>query len=337
MHPSLFPPPSYPTPILEGRKLDCEETRLWIKNDGLAHPVYGGNKVRKLQRIVREAERKKARRILTFGAAGSHHVLTTALFARASGLGAAAIMTSQPTSREVIETLRASLGQGVELYPAQTALDVPSAFRRAWKRTDFVVPPGGSSVAGVLGYVDAVGELTRQVREKLLPEPDLIVVTLGSGGTCAGILAGVTLHGLASRVLGVLVLKNPLARWLVLGLAHRALTALSWRVKLSDLSGRLQIDARYVGTGYGQTTWEGEEAMAIAQSELNLTLDRTYTAKGFAATLGLIRSSRRRYRRVLYWHTLSCAPFEPLLVSAPPLEALLPEVRALLTGDGDPH
>src|SRR5262249_31498345 len=159
-------------------------------------PLYGGNKVRKLVRLVEEAKRRGAKRVLTIGAAGSHHVLTTAIYCRAAGIGCAAAMFPQPVTPHVRETLRATVGQGAEIYPVERFSLVPWAIASAFRRGDYFVPPGGSNLVGTLGYVDAMSELAQQLGELAAPTPDWIVAALGSGGTVAGIAAGVRLLGL---------------------------------------------------------------------------------------------------------------------------------------------
>ena len=175
-------------------------------------------------RVAVEARRHDARSILTFGAAGSHHVLTTALFAAAQGLSTGAILVPQRATPHVVDTLRAAIAGGVEVHPASGFAGVPYVFARARRRGDYIVPPGASNPLGTLGYVQAMLELALQLRTGECPEPDLIVVPVGSGGTAAGLLAGAVLAGLKSRVLGVAVMNGPFARRHVVSLARRTFT-----------------------------------------------------------------------------------------------------------------
>src|SRR5690606_22867766 len=105
--------------------------------------------------------------------------------------------------------------------------------------------------------------------------PDVLVVPLGSGGTCAGLLAGVAACGLATRVIGVLVVRNPGARWLVQALAAAALRRLGARARVREAP--LEIEAAYVGAGYGIPTAAGQRALEVA-ARVGLELDPTYTA-----------------------------------------------------------
>jgi 1-aminocyclopropane-1-carboxylate deaminase/D-cysteine desulfhydrase-like pyridoxal-dependent ACC family enzyme len=325
------PETSFPTPLRRLSELSHAGAELWLKDDGVTHSSYGGNKVRKLAAIVRAAEAGGARRLVTFGAAGSHHVLTTALFARAAGLACAAVLTPQPASEHAVDTLRAALHAGLEAYAAPTPLELPLALARALRRGDVVVPPGGSNVLGASQYADAVRELRDQLGELGAPPPDYIVVPLGTGGTAAGILAGTSLHGLASTVVAVSILKNPASRWLVQRLARAILGTRLGDANLALPSWRLEPG--FVGRGYGFRTPEGDGA-TVRLHELGLELDPTYTAKSMACVLrllsGLHERANSRPVRILYWHTLSTRPLEPLLAGAPSFAALPPGLTRLL-------
>src|SRR6185369_1002880 len=144
-----------------------------------------------------------ARRIVTFGAGGSHHVLATTLYARSVGLATAAVLWPQPWTAHAEDTLRAALAAGLEPLAVGSRAAALPGVARILARGDHLVPPGGSSRVGARGYLAAARELATQIRAGEAPEPDTVVVPLGSGGTAAGILAGVIREGLRSRVVAV--------------------------------------------------------------------------------------------------------------------------------------
>ena len=147
-----------PTPV---RRLDalCQAgVEIWVKDDGVSHPDYGGNKIRKLEWLLSEAERRGARRIVTSGAAGSHHVLATTLFAERAGIAVAAVICPQPRTPHAISMLRATVGTGAELHAVGSMAGVPLGTLRVLRRGDYLIPPGGSNVLGTLGYLRAVAE-----------------------------------------------------------------------------------------------------------------------------------------------------------------------------------
>jgi 1-aminocyclopropane-1-carboxylate deaminase/D-cysteine desulfhydrase-like pyridoxal-dependent ACC family enzyme len=300
---------------------------LWIKDDGATAPLYGGNKVRKLEYVLAAARARGARRILTFGAGGSHHVLATTLYARTIGIETAAVLWPQPWSAHAEDILRAAIGAGLQAFPVGSRAAAPLGLVRIRSRGDYLVPPGGSSPTGALGYLTATRELAQQVRAHDAPEPDAIVVPFGSGGTAAGILAGVVREGLKARVIAVdVAIGSSAGAILVLALARAVLRTDGPKEGLSGLARRLTVERGYFGAGYGHATAAGVAAMEEART-LGLSLDPTYTAKTFAAALDMVRRSPGQ--AVLYWHTLSSRPLEQLLADAPgtlppPLAALLP-------------
>ncbi len=327
---------TYPTPVERWPHLDRGRASLWIKRDDLTHPEYGGNKVRKLEHALAVAKKRGANRIVTVGAVGSHHVLATTFFGRRAGFEVEAVLVPQPTTPTAEAIARAALGLGLRPHPASTmATGFLRTLARAGEGT-YVIPVGGSNVEGVLGYVDAAHELAAQIRSGRMPTPDLVVVTLGSGGTAAGIALGLAAAGIDTRVLGVAVsdpaiVVRGLVTWLIVqSSALVASTSRTFRLRspsaLADAAqAMLTCTTDFMGKGYAHPTSEGDEAVRIAAGA-GLTLDPTYTGKTFAAALAAM--AQGDVGNVLYWHTLSSAPFEPLLVDAP--AALPPEIARLL-------
>lgn len=322
----------YPTPVQRLSSLSTDKCELWVKRDDLTSDTYGGNKVRKLEHILARARERSARRIVTFGAAGSHHVLATTLHGRQAGLDVAAILTPQPRSDHAVSNLRVALSLGLEPIRASSMALAPAVLVTVLREGDFVVGPGGSSLDGTLGYVDAARELAAQIDDGALPVPDAIVVALGSAGTAAGLVAGMagsTPRGgstgppslVETRLIAVRVVSPVLmGRQRALVLAWRAARHHHVDISWDDLSARLVLEPRFLGGGYAQATAAGDRATDLAARE-GLVLDPTYTAKAFAGALDLVENAR--FERVLYWHTLSSAPLGPMLARAPQLPAEL--------------
>jgi 1-aminocyclopropane-1-carboxylate deaminase/D-cysteine desulfhydrase-like pyridoxal-dependent ACC family enzyme len=302
---------------------------VWIKRDDLTDPRYGGNKVRKLAHLLAEAQAREATDLVTAGAIGSHHVLATALHARTLGLPVHAVVAPRPFSAHALETARASLAQGARLLPVDAMWQAPArmalemARLRARGRRPFLLTVGGSSPRGSLGYLEAVAELVAQRGRGALPAwPEVMVCPLGSGGTCAGLLAGVQRYGVPSTVVGVQVSEpwmplRPLVAWL----ASRALALAAPTEPVPRDAREVQVLRGQMGGGYGHATEAAREAMELFARD-GIELDETYTAKAAAGLIALARRDRRP-RRYLFWHTLSSAPMEPLLTGAPVLPAPL--------------
>ena len=324
-----------PTPV---ERLDALSTRigaeLWVKRDDVTATRYGGNKVRKLEYVLGEAFAGEHDTLITSGAAGSHHALATALYGADQGLQVHAVLMPQHYTAHAEEHLRALLmagaevhpaGGGASLYPRMAALAARLRFRG---RSPLVVPPGGSSTAGVIGHVEAGLELARQMEAGVLPEPDAVFVALGTGGTAAGLAVGLAAAGVTAKIVGVRVVPRSLANHTVLrahvnrAVAH--LRALDNR--FPDVAGlardRLEIDHAEIGDGYGIPTSTGRHAARLMHEAVGLELEPTYTSKTFAATLRWAQGPFAK-KRILYVHTLSGAELGPSVANGPTLPANL--------------
>jgi D-cysteine desulfhydrase len=308
-----------PTPV-QRLAIAGLHSELWLKQDGLTHDLYGGNKARKAATLLEHAAQVGARRVLTFGAAGSHHVLAMTLFAPNFGVKVAAVLLPQPATEHAKSVLSRSLEAGLEPYPARSLLSASWTTARAYQRGDYVIPPGGSNARGAAAHAHAIPELEAQVDAGLMPAPDWIVVALGSGGTAAGLLAGLARSRLRTRLLAVSVVANPIAAAQVRFLASRTLSLSPATTRDPRWRERLVVDDGQIGGGYGWTTPSGERASEVA-AQVGLSLDPTYTAKAFASALALAEGAHGSIdtaTRVLYWHTLSVASGGPATSRALP-------------------
>lgn len=307
-----------PTPIEHDATLG-----LWMKRDDRAAALYGGNKVRKLERLLGDARAAGKRRILTLGAAGSHQIVASALFAEREGFEVEAVLVPQPSSTHARQNLRVAVAHGLVPVPAGSWPAAAPLLATRARMDSYVIPLGGSNVLGTLAFVDAAKELAAQVASGAMPEPDVIVVAMGSGGTAAGLAVGLELTGMRTRVVGVVIspptrVVGAMARRLAKKTAEAA--GLS-RAQTARAVLRLEADRRWLGRGYGSTTPEGIAATNAA-ARAGLELDPTYTAKALACAL----ERRSSDEVILFWHTLSSAPLDALLASAPELP---PHLEAL--------
>ena len=282
-----------PTPVrwLEG-------LGVWVKEDGrFGSGGWGGNKVRKLEWLIPDAQRRGRGSILTFGGLGTNWGLATALYAREQGLATALALVDQPVDDHVRAQLARLEASGARIYrthtKARTVAMLPWLLARNARRgrPPYLLPAGGSSPVGALGYVEAALEIAAQVEDGSLPEPAHVVVPVGTGGTAAGLALGFQLAGLRSRVVGVVVndqlrLDAPVfAR-----LARRTAKLLERRgASLGPLRldpDMLDLTREELGAGYGHRTEAGERAAALAATD-GLALDPVYTAKAMAGLLAL--------------------------------------------------
>ncbi|MEE1816747.1 pyridoxal-phosphate dependent enzyme [Streptomyces sp. SP18ES09] len=287
-----------PTPV---RALPGAGTRaeLWVKDEsGYGDGGWGGNKVRKLEWLLPEARRRGARTLLTVGGLGTNWGLAAARYAREQGLEVVLGLIDHPVDEHVrgqLERLRAS-GASLHFPRTKTRLMVaaPWLFVRHFHGATppYYLPAGGSSPLGALGAVEIALELGAQVEAGELPEPAWLVTPVGSGGTTAGLALGLRLAGLRTRVLGVVVNDTlRLDSRALLALARRSAALL--RARGADVTGAVpgpdavRVETAWLGDGYAHPTAAGDRALALASARTGLTLERTYTAKAFAALLAL--------------------------------------------------
>ena len=288
---------------------------VWVKDDGL-FGRYAGNKARKLEWLLGDARRRRRGTVITGGAIGTNHGLATALYARDLGMKAALVLVPQPEDEHVRSQLRRLRASGAELRFAAgkwRAFALAGALIVARTgpglRPPYLILPGGSVPLGCVGYVEAGLELGRQVAAGEIPEPSHVLLALGSGGTAAGLLLGLKLAGLRSRLVCVLVNDlTPLSAGGVARLARRTQRLIRRHSAgppppRLDLRGSdLDLETDWLGRGYGHPTAAGAEAIS-AFAEDGVVLEPVYTAKAAAALLELNRRGAFGAGPVLYWHT----------------------------------
>jgi len=353
---ATLPTPIEPLPAL-AEKLGL--TRLLIKRDDLTNPVYGGNKVRKLEYLLGAALADDRRAVITTGAYGSNHCLATAVHARALGLEVHVVLSPQEPGPFAAATLLAHAALGTVMHPVDTWDGHDEVARVASELTardgvePYVIPMGGSSPLGVVGYVNAAIEVADQLRELNADidaadlcdylRPDVIYVAAGTLGTAIGLAIGLAAIGAHTRVIAVRVTPGGVATGEVaeqlavdtitlLGSIGPAFPSLTY----ADLNFELRHD--FYEPGYGVPTPETEEAVALAAAH-GITLETTYTGKAFAAMVADARAGTLEDSQVLFWDTYSSVPLpepDPLEALPQVLQDYIAECRRLFPADGHP-
>ena len=257
-----------PTPV-EEREIDG--VRFLVKRDDLTSALYGGNKARPLEFLLA----RPGDRVLTFTALGAHHAYATAVHAETIGKRTIAVVLRKGTPGPMLERLPSVCEDVVTVGgPVRAAL----ATARRWRPGTIVVPPGGMSPTGALGYVVAALELPRV--------PERIYVPLGTGTTVSGLLAGLALRGARTELVAVRVADA------VAGCPHlirrRARAALRILRRHDPSVPPFRddgIDLRVVRAegAYGEPT---PAALAAVEAARPLVLEPTYTGKTLAVLLG---------------------------------------------------
>ncbi|MCP2280407.1 1-aminocyclopropane-1-carboxylate deaminase/D-cysteine desulfhydrase [Nocardia amikacinitolerans] len=286
-----------PTPVRPLHELPTGVAPVWLKDESrYGDGGWGGNKVRKLEWLLPEAVRTGRRTLLTVGGVGTNWGLAAALYGRELGLHTVLALIDQPIDEHVRAQLARLEASGAEIHrtrtKSRTVLTAPLLYAKHWRpgAAPFYLPAGGSAPLGVLGYVEAGLEIAAQVRAGVLPEPSHVVTAIGSGGTAAGLVLGLRLAGLRTRVFGVVV--NDTLRLdapTLLRLADRTIALLRKRGAVFEApaltTDDLEITRNWLGPGYGHPIPAATEAADLAGDSEGLALEPVYTAKALAALL----------------------------------------------------
>ena len=285
-----------PTPIEELPRLTelLGGPRLMVKRDDQTGLATGGNKARKLEFLVAEAEARGADTLVTVGSVQSNHCRQTAAAAAARGLKCVLLLHGKDqldTPAEGNLLLSKVLGAEVRKVPhgEQALHDAVSALREEGRKP-YPIPTGGSNAVGATGYVAAMEELTDQLNDSG-EEVDWIVHATGSGGTQAGLVVGARTTGYAGKILGLSVvypedsMRQELAP-IANDTAERL--GLSHQFTPSDFL----VNGDYLGRGYSvMGDLEKNAIRTVAETE-GLLLDPVYTGRAFG---GLMDLARKRF------------------------------------------
>jgi len=303
-----------PTPLERLDRLSAElgGPEIWIKRDDCTGLSTGGNKTRKLEFLMAEAEAQGADMIMTQGATQSNHARQTAAFAAKLGMACHVLLEDRTGSKNSNYNANGNVlldhlhGATTEKRPGgvdmNAEMEAVAARARAAGRRVYTIPGGGSNPTGALGYVNCASEMLAQANERAL-KVDHIVHATGSAGTQAGLItglkamnAGIPLLGIGARA------PRPEQEENVYTLA----CATAEKLGCAGVVERADVVANtdYVGAGYGIPTESGMEAIAMFAELEAILLDPVYSAKAAAGFIDLVRKGHfEKGERVVFVHT----------------------------------
>ncbi|MEW6093698.1 MAG: D-cysteine desulfhydrase family protein [Chloroflexota bacterium] len=300
LHFAHLPTPIEPLPRL-ARTLGLP--RLQVKRDDQTGLAFGGNKTRKLEFLVAEAQAQNAKTLITAGAIQSNHCRQTAAAAAKFGFDCLLVLAGeQPEHSSANLLLDSLLGAKIVWAGGRENRErvLAETFEQAKTegKQPYLVPYGGSNTTGALGYVYAMEEFLKQGEKA-----DWIVFASSSGGTQAGLTLGARLFGYTGRLLGISV-DEPRHRLQVRAarLASDTSEKIGKRIEFSP--EEILVNDDYCQAGYGVLTEAEREAIRLfAQSE-GLLLDPVYTGRAAVGLLDLARKGFfKKEESVLFWHT----------------------------------
>ena len=327
-----------PTPVERLEHLSWQTgAKIFIKRDDLTggydligKEIYGGNKPRKLGFELAHALSNGADSIITFGCAGSNHAIATSVHASRLGLKPICMLKPQPNSHVVRKNLLLHLANGTQLHYAPNNDTRKIATFAVWNdfinkgEYPYIIPTGGSTPLGTLGFVDAALELSEQIDAGLIPKPDYMYVACGSCATTAGLLLGFKLAGLKCKVIAVAVepeetpgeFKENIAT--LFNKTNQLLHSLTnGQAPIVDLESEdYEINLDFTGPDYAVFTAECVAARDLLKRAENITIEGTYTGKALAALLHDIVTKKIENKTILFWNTYCDADFANRIADA---------------------
>lgn len=321
-----------PTPLSEpaglASLLGGRPVRIFVKHDDMTGGVTAGNKIRKLEYLLAEARARRATTVITCGGLQSNHARATAVLARSLGMSAVLLLRTKDRGAALPATGNVLLDR---MVGAEIRLITPEQYRdrseqmamvareiEARGGVPYVIPEGGSSALGSLGYVRAMEEIARQLELGLAGgQPfDLVAHACGSGGTAAGVVVGAAETGVAGEARAFAVCDDVAYFEGVIG---RLVTELEERFGLKRAL-RIAVDDSAKGPAYGVASDDQKQRIVEVARATGLLLDPVYTGKAFLGLLDMARRGELDGKRVLFLHT---GGLPGLLADGPAFESAL--------------
>lgn len=285
--------------------------QIWLKRDDLLGLAAGGNKTRKLEFLVADALSKGADTLITRGAIQSNHCRLTLAAARKEGLKCHLVLEEKiPNTYDIAANGNNLLYQimgvdGITVLPS--GADFAAAMQQVAGEIEtqggcpYIIPMGGSSPIGNLGYVACAEEIMFQAFEQGI-DISAVVCSSGSGGTQAGLAVGFAGNNTGIKVMGINIIRTSAGEQQNIVTEITRATAALLNLKLSD--GIIECLDGFVGDGYAIPSSEMLEAvMLLAQTEAILA-DPVYTGKALAGMISLIRSGYFKVNdNIVFVHT----------------------------------
>jgi len=314
-----YPLAHLPTPIepLPGLSRHFGSAQIIIKRDDLTGLGIGGNKTRKLEYLLADALKQGCKTLMSTGAVQSNHCRQVAAAAAKAGLECILVLSGDEPAERQGNLLLDYLSGAKTIFVTRPERDaeLQKAFEKAVAegKKPYLIPYGGSSPIGALGYLEAMHELMEQGFD-----PDWIIFASSSGGTHAGMALGARLYGLKARVLGIGIdnlninFSSTIAK-----LANETARQLGLDLHMS--SDEILLNEDYCQTGYGKLQPAEIEAIKLFASKDGILLDPVYTGRAAAGMVDLFsKGSFKPGEQVLFWHTggtpaLFAEPYQAML------------------------
>jgi len=280
---------------------------VWIKREDLLPLAFGGNKLRNLEFLVGAALAEGADTLVTSGRRWSNHCRLTAAAGAKAGLDVHLVLTGPPPAPGAEgpnQALDELLGATVHFTAAEdrseraTLVGQVGADLRAQGRRPFVMDVGGTGATGAAGQVLAGLELAEQLSSRGIGEVTVVLPT-ATGGTQAGVVAGLILAAPPTRAVVGVAVASPAAE--IASTVQRLVSEIAPLIGVGVPSSAIVVDGDQLGEGYGRPTEAATEATQLLARTEGILVDPIYTAKALADLVARVRDGRLG-GPVVFWH-----------------------------------
>jgi D-cysteine desulfhydrase len=312
--PARVPLAQLPTPVVELANLAREMNvpRILCKRDDLTGLELSGNKVRKLEYLLADAQAQGADTLVTHGGFQSNHCRATAAIGARLGMSVRLILRAPADGSEPANDgnlfLDRLFGARISLHPAheystnrKAIIEQAMNDERAADRKPYFFPVGASVPLGCWGYIRCFGELLDQLGAETKVD---LFATVSSSGTYAGLVLGKALFKASNwRVVGVPVSDSVEYFEKDLRELIRA-TNEAFELGLRESDTAIELLDGYIGEGYAIPYPAAIETLKHVARHEGLILDPTYTSKAMCGFLETIRTGGIRSGAIpLFIHT----------------------------------
>jgi len=302
-----------PTPFYKLNKIGehFNFQSIWIKTDGNAGELFGGNKLRNLEFLLATAKNANASAVITFGSIESNYALAIAKYGQALKIKVKLYLCNLSNSKSnelkpFIEKLKET-GAEIVIIPKMFCFLLNELSRKNiniyFSKSAYVIPIGGANSIGCIGHINSVLELNEQLTENKISSPVTIILPVGSGGTIAGLIAGFTLLKVKINIVGIYISNGP-SKSRILDLAKKTLLKINCKNKIDQALIGIELNDKFKGDGYRKSTIQSNLILKVFSDLENIHLDETYAAKAASAIEGVINHDRTR--AIIFWHTSNC-------------------------------
>ena len=297
-----------PTPVHKLENLSKYlDSNIYCKRDDLTGFAFGGNKTRKLDYLIAEALENGSDTIVAVGAYQSNFCRIASAFGAACGLEVWLVLggkkPDKATGNLMLDYLFGANIKDVDSFEWNDWEEAAKILEKelvADGKKVFLMPVGGSTKIGALGYIECMKEITEFSKKERIHFNNIFHAT-GSAGTQAGLVVGKTLTKWNGTINGMAITKNA--------------QQIFKEVKvLSDETGKLfdilinendiVVDDNYIGEAYGAETKGAKEAISLFAKREGILLDTVYSGKAAAGLIDYARKGKiRNSDNVLFIHT----------------------------------